>query len=208
MNSSKSENIVWHRSEVSLRDRNQRNGHSSPLVWFTGLSGAGKSTLAHAVEKKLHDMGWQAYVLDGDNIRHGLCGDLGFSAKDRAENLRRITEVARLMTDAGIITLAAFISPFRDDRDKIRASFEKNRFLEVYCRCELAICESRDVKGVYKKARDGEISDFTGISSPYEPPLAPDMMFDTGSETLESCVERIIQKLKKLGLEDSQLKAY
>lgn len=203
MKSSKSENIVWHRSEVSLRDRNRKNGHSSPIVWFTGLSGAGKSTLAHAVEKKLHDMGWQAYVLDGDNIRHGLCGDLGFSAKDRAENLRRITEVARLMTDAGIITLAAFISPFRDDRNKIRLSFEKNRFLEVYCRCDLAICESRDVKGVYKKARDGEISDFTGISSPYEPPLAPDMEFDTGSETLESCVDRIVQKLKKLSLKVS-----
>lgn len=197
MESLKSENVKWHRSLVSRSMRNIKNGHSSPVIWFTGLSGSGKSTLAHGVEKELFDMGCQAYVLDGDNVRHGLCGDLGFSAKDRTENLRRIAEVAKLMTDAGIIVLAAFISPSGSDREKVRKMFGHGDFLEVYCRCDPDVCESRDVKGVYKKARSGEIDNFTGVSSPYDVPLKPDLILDTANEPLNECVEKVLVMIRK-----------
>lgn len=192
-----SDNVKWHRSLVSRSMRNSKNGHSSPVIWFTGLSGSGKSTLAHKVEKTLFDMGCQAYVLDGDNVRHGLCGNLGFNDQDRSENIRRIAEVAKLMTDAGIITLAAFISPFREDRAKVKRMFPEGGFLEIYCKCDLGVCESRDVKGVYKRARNGEIDNFTGISSPYEIPLSPDLILDTANEPLDECVDKVIVMIRK-----------
>lgn len=199
-----SDNVKWHRSLVSRSMRNMKNGHASPVIWFTGLSGSGKSTLAHSVEKALFDMGCQAYVLDGDNVRHGLCGDLGFSATDRTENLRRIAEVAKLMTDAGIIVLAAFISPSGSDREKVRNMFGKTDFLEIYCKCRIDVCETRDVKGVYKKARNGEINNFTGISSPYEPPTNPELILDTSSESIEECIKKIMLLLNKCGVTQLQ----
>ncbi|WP_027360614.1 adenylyl-sulfate kinase [Desulforegula conservatrix] len=192
-----SDNVKWHRSLVSQSMRNIKNGHLSPVIWFTGLSGSGKSTLAHSVEKALFDMGCQAYVLDGDNVRHGLCGDLGFSATDRTENLRRIAEVAKLMTDAGIIILAAFISPSGSDREKVKKMFGNGGFLEVYCRCDPDICESRDVKGVYKKAKNGEIDNFTGVSSPYDVPLTPDLVLDTANDPLNECVEKVLVMIRE-----------
>lgn len=200
MESFQSDNVKWYRSLVSRSMRNIKNAHSSPLIWFTGLSGSGKSTLAHSVEKALFDMGCQAYVLDGDNVRHGLCGDLNFSSKDRTENLRRIAEVAKLMTDAGIIVLAAFISPSGSDREKVRNMFGKTDFLEIYCKCRIDVCESRDVKGVYEKARNGEINNFTGISSPYEPPSNPELILDTSGESLEECIKKTMLLLSKYGV--------
>jgi adenylylsulfate kinase len=198
MNSSS--NTVWHHATVTRERREQLNGHKGVIVWFTGLSGAGKSTLAHAVEERLHQMGCRTFVFDGDNVRHGLCGDLGFSEAERKENIRRIGEMAKLFIEAGVIALTAFISPFRADRRKVRSRVAPGDFIEIYCRCPVEVCEQRDVKGLYRKARAGEIKDFTGISSPYEEPENPDLALDTGSMPLEECVDRVIECLRATGI--------
>lgn len=190
-----SKNIYWHSATISRADREKLNGHKSAILWFTGLSGAGKSTLAHAVEDRLYQLGTRTYVLDGDNIRHGLCKDLGFSDADRTENIRRIGEVAKLFTDSGVMALTAFISPFRSDRDAVRELVEAGDFIEIYCKCDLDVCEQRDVKGLYKKARAGEIPEFTGINSPYEEPLKPEIVVDTGAQGIEESVEQVINTL-------------
>lgn len=195
----KSENVVWHNNAISRRDREQLHGHRSLILWFTGLSGAGKSTLANAVESRLHQNGCSSIVLDGDNVRHGLCGDLSFSEEDRVENIRRIGEMAKLFVDAGVITLTAFISPFRSDRRRVRELVGENDFIEIYCRCTLETCEERDVKGMYKKARRGEISDFTGISSPYEQPENAEIVVDTDRLSIEECVNQIFDHLESMG---------
>ena len=192
------QNIVWHHATVTRKRRETQNRHKGAIIWFTGLSGAGKSTLAHAVEEQLHVMVCRTFVLDGDNIRHGLCHDLGFSDLDRTENIRRIGEVAKLFMQAGIIVLTAFISPFRSDRDQVRNMVEIGDFVEIYCDSSLEICESRDVKGLYKKARLGQISDFTGISSPYEAPVNPELIVKSGEQTLESCVQEVLEKMSNL----------
>jgi len=192
--------VVWHECLVKRADRNTLNKHKSGLVWFTGLSASGKSTIAHAVEKELHDRGIRTYVLDGDNVRHGLNSNLGFSPEDRKENIRRIGEVAKLMADAGIVVFTAFISPYREDRDTVRTLFEGDHFYEVFVKCSLEECEKRDPKGLYKKARAGIIKNYTGISSPYEEPLAPELVVDTEHLTIEESVNQVIDFLceKKL----------
>ena len=191
----KSEDIVWHHATVSRAMRNARSSHQSVLIWFTGLSGSGKSTLAHAVEAQLFKLGCQTFVLDGDNVRHGLCADLSFSAQDRTENIRRVAEVSKLMLEAGVMTLTAFISPIEKDREKVRELVGADDYIEIYCDCPIEICESRDVKGLYKKARLGEVKHFTGISSPYEAPSKPDLSLKTGELSLEACVEQVIALL-------------
>jgi len=189
--------IRWHDSLVTRENREVQNGHKSVILWFTGLSGAGKSTLAHAVEKKLHDFGCKTFVFDGDNVRHGLCADLGFSREDRIENIRRIGEMAKLFTEAGVIALTAFISPFRTDRERVRNLVPSGDFIEIYCRCPLETCETRDVKGLYAKARQGLIQDFTGISSPYEAPESPELTLDTGIMPLDVCVQEVLFFLQR-----------
>jgi adenylylsulfate kinase len=196
----RSSNTVWHRATVSRARREQQNGHRSVIVWFTGLSGAGKSTLAHAVEERLYQLGYRTFVLDGDNVRHGLCRDLGFTDQDRRENIRRIAELAKLMLEAGIITLTAFISPFWAERNLARNLVPHGDFIEIYCGCDLAICEERDVKGLYKKARQGGIKHFTGISSPYEVPEKPELAIDTGKHSVEYCVDRVMALLSEYGI--------
>ncbi|WNC13362.1 adenylyl-sulfate kinase [Brevibacillus brevis] len=193
-------NIVWHPTTVTKEDRQRRAGHKSCVIWFTGLSGAGKSTLANAVEYELHERGLSSYVLDGDNIRHGLNRGLGFGAEDRRENIRRIGEVAKLFVDAGVITLTAFISPFQEDRALARSLVADGEFVEVYVKCSLEECERRDVKGLYQKARAGEISHFTGISSPYEEPDAPELVIDTGKLTVEESVHAVLAYLQQKGI--------
>lgn len=190
-----SENVTPHNAIISRSHRELQNGHGSILLWFTGLSGAGKSTLAHAVEEKFYKLNYKTYVLDGDNVRHGLCGDLEFSAKDRKENIRRIGQVGKLFVDAGIITLAAFISPFKADRDRVRGLMGEGNFVEIYCKASLKVCEQRDIKGIYKKARSGLIKEFTGISSPYEEPDHPELVIDTGTESLDKSVQIILDFL-------------
>ncbi len=185
----KSSNVVWHNATVTRERREQLNGHRGGLFWFTGLSGAGKSTLAHTVEEKLHNEGFRTFVLDGDNVRHGLCADLSFSDEDRKENIRRIGHLSMLYVEAGIIVLTAFISPFRADRDNVR-KIAGSDFNEIYCKCSLEVCEDRDVKGLYKRARAGEIPDFTGISSPYEEPEFADLIVDTESH-LDECTDSV-----------------
>ncbi|MEJ2575666.1 MAG: adenylyl-sulfate kinase [Gammaproteobacteria bacterium] len=196
----KSSNVVWHQATVTRARREQANGHRSFILWFTGLSGAGKSTLAHAVEERLHQMGCRTYVLDGDNVRHGLCADLGFSEADRIENIRRIGEVAKLMVEAGVIAMTAFISPFRAERQKVRSLMGEGEFIEVYCKCSLEICESRDVKGLYAKARAGLIKNYTGISSPYEEPEAAEIVIQTDAMSIDDSVDRVIDGLRERGL--------
>ena len=191
----KSSNTVWHNATVTRERRQKLNNHNSTILWFTGLSGAGKSSLAHAVEEKLHQLNCRTYVLDGDNIRHGLCGDLSFSDSDRQENIRRVGQVAKLFIESGVIVLTAFISPFNNDRSTVRNMVQHGDFIEIYCNTPLDICEKRDTKGLYKKARKGEIKDFTGISSPYEAPAKPDLMLLTGTTPLEQCVNKIIELL-------------
>ena len=200
----KTENTTWHTATIDRQDRQQLNGHRSAILWFTGLSGAGKSTLAHAVEERLHAMGCRTYVLDGDNVRHGLCGDLGFTAQDRSENIRRIGEVAKLMMDAGLITLTAFISPFRADRDRVRGMVAPGEFIEIHCHCPVEVCETRDVKGLYQRARTGEVKEFTGISSPYEAPLHPELTVDTATQPLHACVAQVLGYLDGRGLLPAQ----
>ena len=185
----KSSNVVWHNATVTRDRREDQNGHRGGLFWFTGLSGAGKSTLAHTVEEKLHQNGYRTYVLDGDNVRHGLCADLGFSEEDRKENIRRIGHMSMLYVEAGIVVLTAFISPFRADRDNVR-KIAGSDFHEIYCKCSLEVCEDRDVKGLYKRARAGEIPDFTGISSPYEEPEFANLTVDTESH-LDDCSDQV-----------------
>jgi adenylylsulfate kinase len=196
----KNTNTVWHHATISRRDRERLHRHKSIILWFTGLSGSGKSTLAHAVEDYLHKVGISTFVLDGDNVRHGLCSDLGFSDIDRVENIRRIGELAKLMTEAGIITLTAFISPFKSDRDAARKLVPHGDFLEIYCKCPIETCEMRDVKGLYKKARAGEIPFFTGIESPYEEPDHPELVINTHEKTLDESVQNVISLLKHRGL--------
>ncbi|ALA52242.1 adenylyl-sulfate kinase [Shouchella clausii] len=190
-------NLVWHEASVSKQERHARHNHKGCVLWFTGLSGSGKSTLANALDRSLFDAGLSTYVLDGDNIRHGLNKDLGFSDRDRQENIRRIGEVAKLFVDAGTIVSTAFISPFQSDRDQARALLADGEFVEVYVKCPLEECERRDVKGLYKKARNGEIPQFTGISSPYEEPETPEITVDTSVQTVEESVEQIIGWLEK-----------
>lgn len=195
-----SNNLIWHHAPVSRAQRETRNGHRGALLWFTGLSGSGKSTLSHAVEERLHQAGCQTMVLDGDNVRHGLCSDLGFSIEDRHENIRRIGEVAKLLVENGNIVMTAFISPFFQDREAVRALFQPGDFLEVYCDCPLEICEQRDVKGMYRRARAGEIAEFTGISSPYEAPPSPDLALPTGRMTLTESVVTVLNFLRQRGV--------
>jgi len=192
----KSSNVVWEQPLVTRQDREALNGHRSFVLWFTGLSGSGKSTLAHAVEKKLYERGCRTFVLDGDNVRHGLSSNLSFSEDDRKENIRRIGEAAKLMTEAGIIALAAFISPFRADREMVRNLFPYGEFVEIYCNAALEVCESRDVKGMYKKARTGGIKNYTGINSPYEAPDNPEIVINTELVGVNDCVNQIFSWLE------------
>lgn len=193
-------NLFRQEGLVHKTDRWQQTGSQPVILWFTGLSGAGKSTLAHAVEKAIFDKEYRTFVIDGDNVRHGLCVDLGFSAHDRQENIRRVGEMSKLFLEAGIIVLTAFISPFQSDRNRVRDLVGKSEFIEIYCKAPLDICEQRDVKGLYAKARRGEILDFTGISSPYEPPLNAELEIDTGVESLADCVAKVLAYLKMRGV--------
>ena len=196
----KATNIVWHEASVDRAARADKRGHRSAILWFTGLSGSGKSTLANAVNAALFERGLGTYVLDGDNVRHGLCKDLGFSDADREENIRRIGEVAKLFLDAGVIVLTAFVSPFRADRDKARDLVEAGDFFEIFCAADLDVCESRDPKGLYAKARSGAIKEFTGISSPYEAPNTPELKIDTGAQNLAESVNVVIKALQDKGV--------
>lgn len=196
----KATNITWHEANVSQTDRENLLNQKGCVIWFTGLSGSGKSTLALEVESQLYQRGHLTYVLDGDNIRHGLNKNLGFSPEDREENIRRIGEVAKLFADAGVISMTAFISPYRADRDNARDLLDEGRFVEVFVDCPLAVCESRDTKGLYQKARAGEIKEFTGISAPYEAPTQPELTVNTSSQTLEECTECVIVLLESKGL--------
>ncbi len=187
--------VIPHNHEITKEDRRKLNGHGSVILWFTGLPSAGKSTLANEVEKRLISSGVRTYILDGDNVRMGLCKDLGFSEADRAENIRRIGEVSKLFINAGCIVLSAFVSPYRRDRDAVRALVEDGEFVEVYVQAPLEICEQRDVKGLYKKAREGVIKGFTGIDDPYEAPLKPEITIETDKLTLEQGTDLIIDYL-------------
>ncbi len=191
-----STNIVWHESEVTKENRQQQKGHKSAILWFTGLSGSGKSTISVALETALYTKGFHTYRLDGDNVRHGLNNNLGFSPEDRTENIRRIGEVSKLMVDAGLFTLTAFISPYLEDRDQVRKLVEADEFIEVYVKASLETCEQRDPKGLYKKARLGEIKGFTGIDAPYEEPNQAEIIIDTNQLSIEASVEVIIDYLK------------
>jgi len=200
MTSVKSTNITWHKPLVTQEDRDKRNGYKGAVLWFTGLPSSGKSTLAHQLERSLFDRGCNAYVLDGDNLRHRLNKDLSFSPEDRQENIRRIGEVANLFADSGSIVIAAFISPYREDREQARALNEPGRFFEVYCKCSLETCEERDPKGLYKRARKGEVKGFTGVSAPYEEPEDPEITIETDGQSLDECVSKILSFLEKEGV--------
>ena len=193
----KNTNIIYHAGSVTRERRNQLNNHKSVVIWFTGLSGSGKSTLAHSVEEILFSKGCRTFVLDGDNVRHGLTSNLGFSNEDRKENIRRIGEVTKLMMEAGLIILTAFISPFREDRIAVRNLISDGDFIEVYCKASLETCEARDLKGLYKRARLGEIKNYTGINSPYEIPDNPELIIDIDQEVLEESVSKIVSFLQK-----------
>jgi adenylylsulfate kinase len=187
--------LHWHAATVTRAMREAQNGHAARVLWFTGLSGAGKSTLAHAVEAQLHADGRRSYVFDGDNVRHGLCADLGFAPADRAENVRRIAQMCRLFVDAGVIALAAFISPTHADRERARQIVGADDFLEIHVDCPLSVCEARDVKGIYRRARAGEVGQFTGISAPYETPQAPALRLATDRQSLDECVAAVLAVL-------------
>jgi adenylylsulfate kinase len=199
MSGTKSQHIVWHQGMVTRADREALSGHKGCTIWMTGLSASGKSTIAVALEKALWDRGVRSYVLDGDNVRHGLNRDLGFSPEDRNENIRRIGEVAKLFTDAGVINVTAFISPYRADRDRVREIMSDGDFIEVFVDCPLDICERRDPKGLYKKARAGQIPEFTGISAPYEPPLNAELTVNTGNESEAESLAKIVHYLERRG---------
>lgn len=194
------ENIVWHQHEISRADRAEAKHQKPCLLWFTGLSGSGKSTIASALDVALYQRGYHTFLLDGDNVRHGLNKDLGFSDDDRVENIRRIGEVSKLFADAGLIVLSAFISPFSDDRRMVRKLFPAGEFIEVFMNTPLETCESRDPKGLYSKARSGQIKHFTGIDSPYEIPSHPEITLDTSQLSIEECVENLLQYLKERNL--------
>ena len=183
---------------IALPERERKFNQRGTIIWFTGLSGAGKSTLSNLLEKRLFENNIQVYVLDGDRVRQGLCEDLGFSEEDRGENIRRIGEVAKLFADAAFIVIVAFISPFRKDRDRIRVTMEKDRFIEVFVDCPLNVCVERDTKGLYKKAMDHEIKNFTGISSPYEPPESPEIHLHTSAESVDDCLDKMVNYLKSV----------
>jgi len=200
MTSVKSTNITWHKPLVTQEDRDKRNGYKGAVLWFTGLPSSGKSTLAHQLERSLFDRGCNAYVLDGDNLRHRLNKDLSFSPEDRQENIRRIGEVANLFADSGTIVIAAFISPYREDREQARALNEPGRFFEVYCKCSLETCEDRDPKGLYKRARKGEVKAFTGVSAPYQEPENPEIIIETDEQSLDECVLKILGFLEREGV--------
>ncbi|MEG7281838.1 adenylyl-sulfate kinase [Bacillus sp. 0909A] len=189
--------IVWHEASITKEEYQQKNKHKSSILWLTGLSGSGKSTIANAAARELFEQGYQVIVLDGDNIRHGLNKDLGFTDEDRKENIRRIGEVAKLFVQQGTIVITAFISPFREDRDQVRQLVQAGEFNEVYIKCDLDICEQRDPKGLYKKARNGEIPFFTGIDSPYEEPEAPELVLDSGQYDREECKNQLIEFVKQ-----------
>lgn len=191
----KSSDVVWHQASVSHKQRVELNGHQPAVLWFTGLSGSGKSTVANAVDKMLHDLNCKTYVLDGDNVRHGLNGDLTFTNEDRIENIRRIGEVSKLFIDAGILVSTAFISPFKADREMVRKQLGKGQFLEVFIDTPIEICEQRDPKGLYKKARAGEIKNFTGIDSAYETPNSPEIHVEAGTKSVEQCARQVVQYL-------------
>jgi adenylylsulfate kinase len=192
----KTPNTIYHNATVTRERRNQLNSHKSVVIWFTGLSGSGESTLAHSVEETLHNLDCRTFVLDGDNVRHGLSSNLTFSDDDRKENIRRIGEAANLMMEAGVIAMTAFISPFKKDRNLVRQLLSQGDFIEIYCKASLETCESRDVKGLYKRARAGEIKNYTGIDSPYEAPENPELVIDTEGELLEESVAKVIDFLK------------
>ena len=193
----KSDDVVWHHATVTRERREKLNGHKSFVLWFTGLSGSGKSTIAHAVEEQLYQMGCHTFVFDGDNVRHGLCSDLGFGEQDRKENIRRIGEMTHLFVQAGGIAMTAFISPFHSERDRVRELFKPGEFIEVYCNCSLETCEERDVKGLYAKARAGLIPNYTGISSPYEAPESAEISVNTDRETLDESVGKVLDYLRQ-----------
>jgi len=200
MTEQKATNIVWHQGTVTRADREKINGHKACTVWLTGLSGSGKSTIAVDLEKRLWERGIRAYILDGDNVRHGLNKNLGFSPEDRTENIRRIGEVAKLFTEAGVVALTAFISPYRADRDQVRTIMADGDFVEVHVDCPVEVCEQRDVKGLYKKARAGEIKEFTGISAPYEAPEKPELTINTAGQSVEASANQILAYLEKQGI--------
>ena len=193
-------NIVWHHAVITRHMRERLNEHKSVILWFTGLSGAGKSTLAHAVEEALYGMKVRTFVFDGDNVRHGLNKDLGFSRVDRKENLRRIAEMCRLFIEAGVMAMTAFISPYKQDREMVKEIVGDDEFIEIFCKCSLDTCEKRDVKGLYARAKSGEIKEFTGVSAPYEVPEDPAITINTESKPLEECVEEVVVFLKKKGI--------
>jgi adenylylsulfate kinase len=197
MTGQKATNIVWHQGAVTRNDRAQLNGHRGCTVWLTGLSGSGKSTIAVDLEKRLLERGVRTYILDGDNIRHGLNKNLGFSPEDRTENIRRIGEVAKLFTDAGLVAITAFISPYRADRDQVRALMQAGDFIEVFVDCPVEVCEQRDAKGLYKKARAGEIEEFTGISAPYEAPAKAELTINTAGQSVEESAKQILTYLER-----------
>jgi adenylylsulfate kinase len=196
----KSSNVIYHQVSVTRQRRNKLNGHQSVVLWFTGLSGSGKSTLAHALEEKLFQKGCRTFVLDGDNVRHGLNSNLDFSEKGRTENIRRISEVSKLMLESGLIVMTAFISPINKDRSKARQLISNDDFIEIYCKASLETCESRDVKGLYKRARAGEIKNYTGIDSPYEAPENPELIIDTDNHSLGESVSIILNFLELNGI--------
>ena len=196
----KSTNIVWHHGAVTRTDREKLGGHRGCTIWLTGLSGSGKSTIAVDLEKRLFERGTHTYILDGDNIRHGLNKNLGFSPADRTENIRRIGEVAKLFTDAGVVALTAFISPYRADRDQVRALMADGDFIEIHVDCPVEVCEGRDVKGLYKKARAGEIKEFTGISAPYEAPEKAELTIESHELSVEQSVAKILGYLEERGI--------
>lgn len=197
MGQKKATNVYWQKNPVSREEREERRGHRGAILWFTGLSASGKSTLAFEVENRLFAEGYFSYVLDGDNMRHGLNSDLGFSPEERQENIRRIGQVAKLFAESGAIVLTAFISPYRRDRDRVRELVTREEdFVEIFVSCPLEVCESRDPKGLYRKARAGEIADFTGISAPYEPPVAPELVIETDRHDVEACVQQVLAYLR------------
>jgi bifunctional enzyme CysN/CysC len=198
-----SPNVVWEGLNVPREDREEKNGHKSAVVWLTGLSGSGKSTISKKVEERLFERDVQTMMLDGDNVRHGLCGDLGFSPNDRKENIRRVGEVARLFFEQGNVTLCTFISPYQEDRDRVRDLLPEGRFFEVHVDCPLEVCKERDTKGLYKKAEQGEIANFTGVSAPYEEPENPELVVDSDQDDVDACVDQIIEVLEEKGIIDA-----
>lgn len=197
MSEQKATNISWHEHHISKAERASLKNQKPCVLWFTGLSGSGKSTIANALDNQLHQLGHHTYLLDGDNVRHGLNKNLGFSPEDRAENIRRIGEVAKLFVDAGLIVMTAFISPYQEDRDNVRALFEEGEFLEVFVDTPLEVCEARDPKGLYKKARAGVIKQFTGIDAPYEQPEKPELTLATADKSIEACTAYLVEQLRQ-----------